>query len=177
MILFPSSHPETFYRRIKALENEVILKRFIRGFYVADEFDFKTLSQKISPASYISMDTVLADELMIGTIPQNEVRAVKVGKKREYKTELVRIIHFGISSHINFGFYRRDGINIAFKEKALLDVLYFYMKGAKYYFDIYSDINTDQLDVKKLENYLHQYRNPKFIRFVQEFIHERVFSG
>lgn len=176
-ILMPSRNSETFYRRIKALENEYILKRFIKGFYVTEEFDLKTLSQRISPSSYISLDTILAEELLIGTVSRNEIKAVKIGKKREYITDYGRIIHFGISPHVYFGFYRKNGINIACKEKAFLDVLYFYTKGTRYYFDVYSDINIEQLDVNKLDKYLNQYKNTKFKQFIKGYLYEYTISG
>ncbi len=174
--LLPSAHIKTFYRRIKALEQENILKRYIRGVYTTEDFDLRCLSYKINPYSYISLERVLADSLIIGTEPSHEIKAIKIGKKREFAGEQGRIIYLGIAEHLYFGFQKQQSINIAVKEKAFLDTLYFYLKGMRYYFDIYSDIDTTKLKASIINDFLKQYRNPKFIAFVRNYINGYTFS-
>jgi len=175
-VLLPSDKTKTLYRRLKALEKEKILNRIIRKIYVTKNYDLKTLSYKINNISYISLETVLAENLIIGTIPSNEIKAIKLGKKREYEIEYGRIIHLSISKHLYFGFNKIEGINIATKEKAFLDTLYYYIKGIKYYFDIYSDIDVEKLDIKLIQDYLKRYKNPKYIKFVRRYINEHTIS-
>ncbi|MBN1413040.1 MAG: hypothetical protein JW969_19530 [Spirochaetales bacterium] len=165
-----------FYRLVKKLENDKVIRRFLKGYYVTEGYGLEILSRKICPESYISFDNVLARELLIGTIPQNRVLAVKKGKKREYRFEDTLIRHVGITPHLYFGYYTDKGINFADKEKALLDVLYFYIKGMKFYFDIFSDIDLEKIDMKKMENYLVHYRNPKFVQFVRRFFDDNKIS-
>jgi predicted transcriptional regulator of viral defense system len=174
--LLTSPHIISFYRRISALEREGVLKRYIRGVYTAEGFDLKYLSYKINPRSYISMECVLAHSLIIGTEPVHEVKAVKVGKKREFTGDQGRIIYMGIGEHLYFGFQKRQDINFAIKEKAFLDTLYFYAKGMKFYFDIYSDIDTKKLDASIINDFLKRYKNPKFITFVRNYINGYTFS-
>jgi len=174
--IFPSNKINIFYRRIKALEREKILKRFVRKIYTTENFDLKMISHKINPASYISFETVLSETLIIGTIPINEIKSVKLGKKREYISEQGRIIHLSISKHLYFGFRKQEGINIATKEKAFLDTLYFYVKGMKYYFDIYSDMDIKKLNKNLIEEYLKKYKNPKFITFIRSYLNDYPFS-
>jgi hypothetical protein len=175
-VIFPAKTLISFYRRIKALEKVNILKRYIRGIYISENFDLKLLSYKINPNSYISFERVLSDSLMIGSMPTHEIRAVKVGKKREFTTDQGRIIFLGIAKDLYFGFKKIEGINIATKEKAFLDTLYFYLKGLKYYFDIYSDIDTKKLDINIIREYLKAYHNPKFISFVRNYLNGNTIS-
>ncbi len=43
-------HPSAFVRRLKRLEEIGVLRRFVRGWYVAQEFHLPTLSQRLAPA-------------------------------------------------------------------------------------------------------------------------------
>jgi len=47
----------------------------------------------------------------------------------------------------------------------VFDVLYFHLRGRRYSFDIYSDIDLARLKKKRLSDYLTRYRNPKFVSF------------
>lgn len=154
-------------RRIKQIEKAGILSKFIRGVYVYEPaFDPQVLSQRLSFPSYISLEPVLAKNLIIGTIPKFRLTAVKLGRSRLYETDYLTIEHLGIQKSLFFGFKNIDGINIADPEKALLDCLYFYQKGRRLLFNVYEDINFKRLDARKIENYLGQFKNPKFVAFV-----------
>jgi hypothetical protein len=164
---FAEPHPAAFVHRIRYLVDNGILRRFSRGWYVSESFDLATLSQRIAPDSYISFGTVLARHLVIGTNPSSQVIAVKVGRSRSYAALGFSIEHVGISSHLFFGYSSVDGIRYADAEKAVLDTLYFHLRGRRYPFDIYSDINLGKLDQTRLREYLNRYRNPKFVAFAE----------
>lgn len=172
--MFPTRHLNSFYRRIANLEKIGVLRRYMRGIYVAEEFDLTVVSQKIDPDSYISFETVLAKEMVIGTIPKNEVKAVKVGKRRAYRSALGNVLHLGVARHLYFGFETIDGVNFAAREKALLDMLYFFSKGMRFYLDIYSDVNLKKIRCELVEKYLSKYRNPKFVKFVRTYLQGMV---
>lgn len=163
--------------KLKSLLKLKILERFCRGFYVAQGFDIECLSQRICPHSVISLGSVLAKEMVIGSIPKKTVYAVKVGKSRIYKSQLGQIVHLGFASvceaeRMWFGYeISSNGIRYANKEKAFLDTLYFYLKGRKFSFNVYSDIQVDRLDAKLVTSYLGHYQNPKFKKFVEGVLH------
>jgi len=144
-----------------------VLRRFCRGFYVTESFDLPTLSQRIAPDSYVSFGTVLARELLIGPRPSRRVEAVKVGKSRTYAGLGYEVVHLHIAPHLAFGYEATDGVQFADTEKAVLDVLYFHLRGRRYPFDIYSGIDFDKLDRVRLDSYLKLYRNPKFVTFAR----------
>jgi predicted transcriptional regulator of viral defense system len=160
-------HPAAFRRRIQMLQDNGILRRFTRGFYVTETFDLPTLSQRIAPDSCISFGTVLARELLIGTSPARRIVATKVGPARTYRALDFEIEHVGISPRLFFGHTYANGVRFANAEKAVLDVLYFHLRGRRYPFDIYSDINFQKLDTKRVREYLRRYQNPKFVAFAK----------
>lgn len=168
MNLLLAKHPVELQQKLKPLLKTGVLNRFCRGFYVTKEFDLEWLSQKISPSSAISLGSVLAREMLIGSIPQKSVTAVKIGRSRVYESELGRIVHLGLAQSLWFGYaIQKGGLRIASKEKAFLDTLYFYQSGHRLSFNIFSDVQTDKLDRKIVNSYLKKYKNPRFRKFVE----------
>jgi predicted transcriptional regulator of viral defense system len=161
-----------FFIKIKNLESSGELKRFIRGVYILPEFKIEFLSQILCDNSYISFERVLIETGAIGTSPENFIRAVKLGTPREYQGLDIKIRHLSIKEDLFFGYTITNGIKRACPEKALLDVLYFYQKGEKFFFDIYSDIDLGVIDKKKFFVFLKLYKNKKFIKFVENYLNE-----
>jgi len=163
--LLAERHTAAFVRRVASLEEAGVLRRFCRGWYVAEDFDLPTLSQRIAPSSYVSFGTVLARELLMGALPQRQVIAAKVGRTRTYAGLGHEIVHLHIAPHLDFGHAATGGVRFATAEKAVLDVLYFHLRGRRYPFDLYSDVDYGRLDRRRLRDYLARYRNPKFVAF------------
>ena len=159
-----------FYRRLKRLEEAGILTRFARGFYVCKNFDPLVLSQRIAPESYVSFGTVLARELLIGSIPAHRVLAVKPGPARKYEGQGLLLEHLHITNSMFFGYNVTEGVKLALPEKAVLDVLYFYKRGRKFSFDIYSDIDYSGLDKKKFDCFLGRYADSRFVEFCRRLV-------
>lgn len=163
-------HPAAFVRRVVALEQDGVLRRFCRGFYVTEVFDLPTLSQRLAPRSYVSFGTVLARELLIGSRPERQLIAAKVGRGRTYVGLGYEIVHLHIAVHLDFGHSAIAGVQFADAEKAVLDVLYYHLRGRRYTFDVYSDIDFARLDRRRLGSYLKRYRNPKFVAFARDVL-------
>ena len=83
---------------------------------------------------------------------------------------VIEVEHVGIASRLSFGCKPADGVRYANTEKAVLDVLYFHLRGRRYGFDIYSDINLRKLDMDRMNEYLRRYRNPKFVAFARRVL-------
>ncbi len=172
--LFNDFNDISFYRKIKKLETNKILTRFVRGFYVDQNFDIEVLSSRINEDSYISFANILAKELLIGSIPKYTLSCVKLGRKRSYTHDGYKINYLSISPQLYFGYYNKNAIFYAQKEKALLDTLYYYQKGRRFSFNLFTDINYRLLDLNLLNEYLKKYNNPKFISFVEGLINEKI---
>lgn len=165
--ILPDPNPAAFARRAEALQRSGVLRRFLRGWYVAEEFDLATLSQRLTPESYISFANALSRDLLIGRRPDRQVMAVRVGRNRVYRAFGFEIAHLGLAPHLFFGYETLDGVQYADAEKAVLDTLYFHLRGQRYVFDPFSDVDPSRLDPGRLRDYLGRYRNPRFVAFAR----------
>lgn len=174
--LFNESDNLRLNRRIKILIETGILSQFIRGYYTTPEVDLEHLCCRINENSYISLGSALAKYMMIGTVPQKTVYAVKTGRTRTYSGKAGRLVYTGIKPQLMDGFtYTQRGLRCATPEKALLDTLYFFQKGRQYSFNIYTDINLSELDLSQIEILLRKYNNPRFVSFAEGYINARIY--
>jgi len=153
------------YKLNQFIKNKII-KRFINGFYINDSPNLEVLSQKIYPNSYISLGNILAKNLVIGSIPEKTIYAVKLGRTKEFSNDQIRIKYFSICKDFFLDFEIKNGIKYASPEKAFIDLFYYYQKGFKASFNIFSDINISLLNISKIEVLLESYKNKKFKTFV-----------
>lgn len=167
---FGKNYLEQTYRQIRCLEEAGVLRRFARGIYVGKKFNLERVSQILCPQSYISFGNILAQNLIIGTVPQYVVTAVKVGKKRVYQNDFATVVHLGIKRDLFFGFEWKNGVAKATPEKAVLDTLYFHQLGHKWFFDVYGDVNYSSLDKSRTRQMLKKYKNPAFVSFAKGLI-------
>lgn len=170
--LMAEPHPHELYRRIRRLEGAQVLSRFARGVYTTEGYSPRALIQRLRPDSYISFGTVLADARLIGSVPKFQIDAIALGRSKTFTANGMTLRYFGIRKDMYFGFEVRDGVSIATPEKALLDTLYFHQHGARFFFDVFSDINVSPLNLKRLDSFLRCYKNPRFKVFVKEYLNE-----
>jgi len=168
-IISPTSKVD-LYRQIKKLTTQDILFRLTRGIYITSNFSIETLVVSITPEAYLSLEYALAYHNMIGTYANKKIRPIITSNIKPIEKNDIIIEFKKIQRKLVFGFNIVKGIRIANKEKALLDTLYFYQSGTKFYFDIYSDIDIEDLDRDLIQTYLKKYKNPKFVKFVEEYL-------
>lgn len=119
------------------------------------------------------MDSVLARNGLIGTIPARSVSLIYPGNTQNIETPFGRLRFFKIKRDLIFDAQKiKGGVTVASSEKAYLDLLYYYTKGARFVIDPLRDVDLWKLDFGKLRRYLKVYRNPKFIKFVEGLIRE-----
>ena len=165
--LFNENNPVLLYRQIKSLVDNKVLTRFKKEFYVTNTFNAEVLAQKLYPNSYMSLGTVLAKKMLIGSIPEKTVYSIKTGRTRFFKSQSTSLMYLSIAPHLYFGYEYDNGLRYAIKEKAFIDTLYFYQKGFTFSFNIFEDIDLSRIDRKKADSMLAQYKNPKFVTFVK----------
>lgn len=168
-IISPTSNVD-FYRQIKKLQKEKLIYKVCRGFYVSKDFSKAHLVMAMKPEAYLSLEFALAYYNLIGTYSDYKIRPLLPQVNRNITSDVILIDYKKIKKELIFGHQVIDGIRIATKEKAFLDTLYFYQKGVKFYFDIYSDIDTQDLDTETIFKFLKKYKNPKFIAFVKDYL-------
>ncbi|MDR3013508.1 MAG: hypothetical protein LBU70_09940 [Chitinispirillales bacterium] len=149
-----------------------MLKRYCREVYTLVNFDYAVLSAKVRQGSYVSLASALATHRLIGTESPFWFFCIVQTKAAEYKG-VPNISYYKLADELCFGFKPNEkGVLVAEPEKAVIDTLYFYLRGKKFYFNIFGDINYTLLDKNKFFDYLACYRNPKFKTFA-----ERCFYG
>lgn len=165
--LFDERNPVLLNRRITALIEAGALRRFIRQFYAAEKCSLEILSQRIYPDSCLSLGTVLARRLLIGSVPAKTVYAVKAGRNRTFTSAAGRLVYLGIAPRLLFGCEYEKGVRYASPEKAFIDTLYYYQKGFRFSFNPLEDIDVSRLEKKKVYEMLARYKNPRFVTFVK----------
>ena len=167
-LIVGKKYRQSYYQLIRKIEKAGILRKYIRGVYVTQSFDPYVLFEKINPDSYISFEEVLSKEGMIGTGSKHQIRGVRLGRTRVYNNLGLRLEYVGSQKDQFFGYTTKNGISMAEPEKAFLDCAYYYLRGMKLVFDIYSDVNITNLDENKIKKYLQRYKNPKFTVFLKK---------
>lgn len=163
-------------RTIKKLVKERVLFKVQRGLYTTKDPDLWALGGRIQEGAYVSMDSVLARNLLTGTVPQRSASFIYTGLgRRIVETPFGVLRFFSIKPDLVFGTARlTTGVIVADNEKAYLDLLYYYLRGARFVFDPLTEVDRSRLGLKKLRRYLKRYRNPKFVKFVKGRLHENA---
>lgn len=175
--LMVEPHKTAVYRRIADLEEAGLLVRFIKGVYISADVNLAVLNQKICSESYVSFGTVLAAHRIIDGHTDRQLDAVKPGRTRIHTKDPWTVRQLGVATHLMFGFDHAQGVNRARPEKALLDTFYFHLHGVSFPFDLKRGIRWNQIDEDILHIYLQEYRNPKFVSFMENLVkaHRRRF--
>lgn len=160
-------------RTINRLTQAGVLIKVQRAIYVTPQFDPWLLSQVIAPKSYVSMDSVLANKGLIGTVPAHSLSVVDLRRGRTIAIPNGTIRFFSIQPALRFGFDYEKAVATANSEKAFLDLLYFYTKGHRFVIDPRTEVDVSKLDRMRLKKYLKRYNNPKFIQFVKGVCDEK----
>ncbi len=160
-------------RIIQKLTREKMLFKVYRGFYVTPNPDLWILASRLKKNVCISMDSVLAKNGLIGTVPAS-VSAVCLGARKEtVTTPFGDVRFFSIQKDLFFGFAETSRVLETDNEKAFLDLLYYRAKGAKFAIDPLQEVDLGKFDLAKLARYLKRYKNPKFVSFVKGIYESR----
>jgi len=171
--VFGESSKITLHSIINKFTEARVLKRYCREIYTLNEFDYAVLSAKIRRNSYVSLASALAAHRLIGTESHFWVYCIVQTKAATY-SGVPNISYYNLSSELCFGYEPNErGFQIATPEKAVIDTLYFYLRGKKYYFNIFGDIHYSLLSKDRFFEYLARYRNPKFKIFAEKCFYEK----
>ncbi|MCC5848646.1 MAG: hypothetical protein JJU29_11170 [Verrucomicrobia bacterium] len=163
-VLYGEYSDSGLYKLVNKFISRGILTKMVRGVYAGEGADLFRVCQRLHPEAYLTCATALAKHLLIGSIPQKQVYAARVGRPRRYQTPLGAVNVFSLKPELYFGFKIEEGLRIAEPEKAYLDAWYFTFKGAKFSFDLCSDVAREDLNRKRLDAYLALY-DRRFVHF------------
>lgn len=158
---------------VNRLVRDGVFSKVRRGIYVTNDSNLWVLACRLKQNAYISLDSILARNGLIGTVSAKSVSAIYPGNSQTIQTAAGRIRYFKIKRGMIFGVLKEpNGVITADNEKAYLDLLYYYVKGARFVVDPLHDVDLWKLDPKKLRRYLRSYKNPKFRKFVEGVIRD-----
>jgi len=166
-VLFGERTEAALYKKLTRFIEEGILIKIKRGIYATPQASLNAISCRINPDAYISTGTILAQNMIIGSVPARKVQAMKVGRSRTYTFETGVIEHISINPKLFFGFSMHEGIKYATSEKAFIDACCLFSKGKIFSFDLDTDVNRDALDPTLISQYLSKY-DKQFVTFFKE---------
>lgn len=158
---------------INRLVREGILFKIRRGIYTTQNPDLWILASRLKKNACISMDSALAKNAVIGSVPLKSVCLIYPGPPQIVNTLFGQIQYFKIKKELIFGMRKMpNGAVVADDEKAYLDLLYYHCHGARFVIDPLTDVDVWKLDRNKIKKYLRLYKNPKFRKFVEGLLRE-----
>ncbi len=164
---------KNLHNRIKRLIDNELLESVCRGLYGTAGWTLESASARVYPDSFVSGPTMLAEYRMIGTLPSHRIFCIKTGLPRQFATPLGELDFHSTQPHQMFGFTRQGFVQKAEPERALLDTLYYHLRGEHFFFDLYSDVHVGDLNVERYTEYLQRFRNPRFKVFASEYYRSR----
>jgi len=168
--LFDLKNSNTLYKKIQRLENQKIIKKLINGKYLfllshADEF---SIAHFILNPSYISLESALSFYgIMTGF--SYSLTSVTTRPPKTILLDNKEYSYSRINPSLFWGYEKNGQFLIANKEKALLDYCYFSLKGLRTPID-FDEIDTTQLDNRKLSEYAHRWGDKRIIKIIKNII-------
>jgi predicted transcriptional regulator of viral defense system len=160
--LFDINNKNTLYKKIQRLEAEGIVQKLKKGYYhflLAEINDF-ILANFLYQPSYISLESALSFYGIITGFPY-QITSLTPKKSKTYFINNKEFRYSKINPSFFWGYQKKDEFLIAEKEKAIIDYVYFHLKGLKN-FDP-SEFNLNEIDKKKLFDYGKRFKNQKLI--------------
>ncbi len=167
--LFNIGNQQTLYKKIQRLEEKNIIQRLIKGkyrFLLSPGNDF-TLANFLYQPSYISLESALSFYGII-TGFSYQITSVLTNKTRFVNIDGKDFQYCQISSDLFWGYEKKDEFLIADKEKALLDYIYFSLKGLRSL--DWEEIDLSEIDKSKMAIYLKKVNKRKMTEVFAEKI-------
>lgn len=167
--IFNIDNRQTLYKRIQRLEEKKIVQKLIKGKYrfllnPADDF---LIANFLYQPSYVSLESALSFygiitgfSYQITSISLKKTRSLLVGGKEFYFSQ--------IANPSFWGYEKKEDFLIAEPEKALLDYIYFGLKGLRNL--NFDEMETAKIDKQKLAIYTKRFHNIRVMEFVQKTI-------
>jgi len=160
---FGVTQQSSLQSRLRPFLKAGILTRIQRGIYVWREADPRALARRLCPDATRSFGNVLAEHLLIGTVPTRQFLFTASVRDLSLTGPQWTVGLHRLSEHLQFGWdYDVDGYRAADPEKAVLDCLHYRQRGLNLSFDVETDIDRSGLDRERFLAYVERYPNPRF---------------
>lgn len=158
--LFNIANQQTLYKKIQRLKEKGVIQKLIKGkyrFLLASADDF-TLANFLYQPSYISLESALSFYGIITGFPY-QITSLTIKKTRTINIDNKEFQYSQIADHLFWGYEKQEDFLLADKEKALLDYVYFSLKGLRNL--DWGEIDISGIDKSKMAIYLKKVNNRK----------------
>lgn len=165
--LFNIKNRQTLYKKIQRLEQKKIIQKLVKGkyrFLLGSANDFQIANFLYQP-SYISLETALSFYGIITGFTY-QITSITTKKSQVYHIDDKEFRFSQITPNLFWGFEKKEDFLMAEKEKALLDYVYFGLKGLRNL--NWEEIETKEINRPKLLAYAKKFRNHKILTAIKE---------
>lgn len=149
--LFGFENINSLYKFLQRLEKNKVIRRVSKGKYVTEHVgDFEVANFIVQP-SYISFESALSYHGVLSQFPYT-VTSATTGKTKSVLVGKKEFEFCHIAAKMFCGYLKDKNFLIADREKSLIDIAYFSMKGLKGI--DWDELDLTELDKNKLEKYI-----------------------
>ena len=164
--LFNIDNRQTLYKKIARLEKAQIVQKLIKGKYqflfkLADDY---SLANFLYQPSYISLESALSFYGIITGFPY-QVTSISVKPTKLIEVSQKEYVYSQIEKSLFWGYAKPDNFLIAEKEKALLDYIYFGIKGLRNL--SFDEMDFSEINKDKLASYVSIINNQRITKIVK----------
>lgn len=161
--LFNISNQNTLYKKIQRLEKEKLIQKLVKGKYLfflnqADDF---SIANYIYQPSYVSLESALSFYSIITGFTY-KISSISTKKSRTFDINKKEFQYSQIKQNLYWGYEKKADFLIAEPEKALLDYIYFSLKGLR-------NLDWEEIDLTEINK-------QKLITYAKRFNHYRLLS-
>lgn len=164
--LFNIKNNNTLYKKIARLEKKRLIKKLIKGkyYFLLNATNDFTIANYLYQPSYISLESALSFYGII-TGFSYRITSISTKKSRAFDIDQKEFQYSQIASHLFWGYEKKENFLIAEKEKALLDYLYFSLKGLRSI--DWGEFDLTEISKQKLFRFAKGFRNKRFLSIIK----------
>lgn len=160
---------QTLYKKVARLEKAQIIQKLIKGKYLFlfQHVNDYTLANFLYQPSYISLESALSFHGIITGFPYQTTsvsikptKSIEIGKKE--------FVYSQIEKGLFWGYEKQDDFLLADKEKALLDYIYFGIKGLRNL--SFDEMDFSEINKNKLAGYTKKINNKQVTKVVKNIL-------
>jgi predicted transcriptional regulator of viral defense system len=158
----------SLYVALRRWEAGGVIERVTQGIYIpmGGNVSSENIAAQLYIPNYLSFESALARYGILNLIPYTLTFAT-TRKTKNYTLQNKEIEFRQISPKLFFGFVMKNGIYIASPEKALLDEVYFAVRGK-------ATLDLDELNIKQLSRKILKDYSQRFPAYVKGYIKDRL---
>lgn len=167
--LFNVNNKNTLYKKIQRLEEKKLIQKLVKGkylFFLNRVNDFSIANYLYQP-SYISLESALSFYGII-TGFSYKILSISTKKSRSFTINQKEYQYSQIIQNLYWGYEKKEDFLIADPEKALLDYIYFSLKGLRSL--DWEEFDLTAINKQKLIMYAKRFRNNKLLSIIKSKI-------